>query len=131
MVGTVENTLFEDGDGANTFCAFNPTQAEETYSMVTANRFWSQIFGGRPRDAWTKVCWRQKQPNRIDYSRRWEGDDVSTMFVTNIPGGSSKEEIERMFQNHGDVRDIYMVTKKDSSHRNFAFVRFRDIADES
>ena len=39
---TVENTLFEDGDGANTFRAFNPTQAEETYSMVTANRFWSQ-----------------------------------------------------------------------------------------
>ena len=42
---TVENTLYEDGDGANTFRAFNPTQAEETYSMVTANRFWSQIFG--------------------------------------------------------------------------------------
>ncbi|CAK9189079.1 unnamed protein product [Sphagnum troendelagicum] len=35
---TVENTLFEDGDGANTFRAFNPTQSEETYSMVTANR---------------------------------------------------------------------------------------------
>ncbi|TYH25128.1 hypothetical protein ES288_A03G144500v1 [Gossypium darwinii] len=42
---TVENTLFEDGDGANTFRAFNPTQAEENYSMVTANYFWSQIFG--------------------------------------------------------------------------------------
>ncbi|KAI7738466.1 hypothetical protein M8C21_031595 [Ambrosia artemisiifolia] len=41
----VENTLFEDGDGANTFCAFNPTQAEETYSMVTTNHLWSQIFG--------------------------------------------------------------------------------------
>ncbi|GJU11371.1 photosystem II D2 protein [Tanacetum coccineum] len=41
---TVEYTLFEDGDGANTFRAFNPTQAQETYSMVTANRFWSQIF---------------------------------------------------------------------------------------
>jgi Photosynthetic reaction centre protein. len=36
---TVENTLFEDGEGANTFPAFNPTQSEETYSMVTANRF--------------------------------------------------------------------------------------------
>jgi photosystem II P680 reaction center D2 protein len=36
-------TLFEDGDGANTFRAFL-TQAEETYSMVTANRFWSQIL---------------------------------------------------------------------------------------
>ncbi|KAM3360714.1 hypothetical protein P3S68_015568 [Capsicum galapagoense] len=42
---TVETTLFEDGDSANTFRAFNPTQAEETYSMVTANSFWSQIFG--------------------------------------------------------------------------------------
>jgi photosystem II P680 reaction center D2 protein len=42
---TVENTLFEDGENANTFRAFEPTQAEETYSMVTANRFWSQIFG--------------------------------------------------------------------------------------
>lgn len=42
---TVENTLFEDRDRANTFRAFNPTQAEETYSIVTANRFWSQIFG--------------------------------------------------------------------------------------
>ena len=42
---TVENTLFEDSDQANTFRAFEPTQAEETYSMVTANRFWSQIFG--------------------------------------------------------------------------------------
>jgi photosystem II P680 reaction center D2 protein len=42
---TVENTLFEDGDGANTFRAFNPTQAEETYSIVIANFFWSHIFG--------------------------------------------------------------------------------------
>ncbi|KAK5842656.1 hypothetical protein PVK06_005037 [Gossypium arboreum] len=41
----VENTLFEDGDCANTFHAFNPTQAEEAYSMVTTNCFWSQIFG--------------------------------------------------------------------------------------
>ncbi|KAI5057158.1 hypothetical protein GOP47_0027173 [Adiantum capillus-veneris] len=32
---TVENTLFEDGDSANTFRAFNPTQCEETCSMLT------------------------------------------------------------------------------------------------
>ena len=42
---TVENTLYEDGDQANTFKTFDSTQEEETYSMVTANRFWSQIFG--------------------------------------------------------------------------------------
>ncbi|KAG6540048.1 hypothetical protein Mapa_018631 [Marchantia paleacea] len=42
---TVENTLFEDGDGANTFRAFNPTQSEETYSMVTANPYPSEFYG--------------------------------------------------------------------------------------
>ena len=42
---TVENTLFEDGVSDNTFRAFSPSQVEETYSMVTANRYWSQIFG--------------------------------------------------------------------------------------
>ena len=42
---TVENTLYEDGEQANTFKGFDSTQEEETYSMVTANRFWSQIFG--------------------------------------------------------------------------------------
>ncbi|XP_015057532.1 uncharacterized protein LOC107003760 [Solanum pennellii] len=42
---TVEKTLFEDIDSSKTFYAFNPTQAEETSSMVTANRLWSQIFG--------------------------------------------------------------------------------------
>ena len=30
---------------SNTFKAFDGTQEEETYSMVTANSFWSQIFG--------------------------------------------------------------------------------------
>ena len=40
-----ENTLYQDGEQANTFKAFDSTQEEETYSMVTANRFWSQIFG--------------------------------------------------------------------------------------
>ncbi len=37
---TVENTLFKDSKGFNTFGAFSPTQSEETYSMVTANRAW-------------------------------------------------------------------------------------------
>lgn len=41
---TIENSLLKDSDGANTFRAFNPTKANETYSMVPANRFCSQIF---------------------------------------------------------------------------------------
>jgi len=42
---TVVNTLYLDGISYSTFRAFSPTQPEETYSMVTANRFWSQLFG--------------------------------------------------------------------------------------
>ncbi len=53
---TVENTIFEDGDSSNTFRAFNPTQSEETYSMVTANRFWSQIFGFLTNAGYTSLC---------------------------------------------------------------------------
>ena len=41
---TVINTLYQDGGAYTTFRAFSPTQPEETYSMVTANRFWSQIL---------------------------------------------------------------------------------------
>jgi len=42
---TVVNTLYEDARAYSTFRAFSPTMPEETYSMVTANRFWSQVFG--------------------------------------------------------------------------------------
>jgi photosystem II P680 reaction center D2 protein len=42
---TVQNTIFEDTRGFNTYRGFAITQGEETYSFVTANRFWSQIFG--------------------------------------------------------------------------------------
>ena len=48
---TVQNTLYEDTsqytDGkiqSTTFRAFDPTQEEETYSMITANRFWSRYL---------------------------------------------------------------------------------------
>ncbi|KAL5069442.1 hypothetical protein RYX36_020329 [Vicia faba] len=40
---TVENNLFEDGDGTNTFHAFNPTQAEETYSVFMDECSWSSL----------------------------------------------------------------------------------------
>jgi photosystem II P680 reaction center D2 protein len=42
---TVVNTIYQDGSAFTTYRAFSPSQPEETYSMVTANRFWSQVFG--------------------------------------------------------------------------------------
>jgi photosystem II P680 reaction center D2 protein len=49
---TVENTLFEDGDGGNTFRAFNPTQSEETYSMVKSSVLLSPTYVG-----YTSLCY--------------------------------------------------------------------------
>ena len=43
--GTVINTIYQDGARYTTFRAFSVNHPRETYSMVTANRFWSQIFG--------------------------------------------------------------------------------------
>ena len=43
--GTVINTIYQDGILYTTFRAFSVNHPWETYSMVTANRFWSQIFG--------------------------------------------------------------------------------------
>jgi len=42
---TVVNTIYQDGQAYTTFRSFSPTQPEETYSMLTANRFWSQVLG--------------------------------------------------------------------------------------
>jgi photosystem II P680 reaction center D2 protein len=43
--GALLSAIHQDGSSYSTFRAFSPTQPEETYSMITANRFWSQIFG--------------------------------------------------------------------------------------
>ena len=42
---TVINTIYQDARAYTTFRAFSPSQPEETYSMLTANRFRSQMFG--------------------------------------------------------------------------------------
>lgn len=58
---TVENTLFEDGDGANTFRAFNPTQAEETYSMVNCLPLYAEMH-------FVQSCLNGKSPGSIPSS---------------------------------------------------------------
>ena len=36
---TVVNTIYQDNFSYSTFRAFSPTQPEETYLIITANRF--------------------------------------------------------------------------------------------
>ncbi|XP_023762270.1 uncharacterized protein LOC111910664 [Lactuca sativa] len=72
-------------------------------------------------DGWSKVC-RRRQTNT---GKRWDHRGVTTMFVSDIPDGVSKEKIRRLFEKFGEITDIYMATKKDVKRKNFAFVRFK------
>ncbi|CAI9303089.1 unnamed protein product [Lactuca saligna] len=56
--------------------------------------------------------------------------DVTTMFVTNLPDGSRKETVKKLFSRHGIISDVYMATKKDSNIFFFAFFRFKEVKDE-
>lgn len=42
---TVLNTVYKDGNLFTSYRSFSSCQPEETYSMLSANRFWSQILG--------------------------------------------------------------------------------------
>ncbi|CAI9280641.1 unnamed protein product [Lactuca saligna] len=73
---------------------------------------------------WSVVERRRKQ--FVD--RQWNNKGVTTMFVSNIPDGVSKETIRKIFSNkYGELTDVYMATKKDSIRKNFAFVRYRNV----
>lgn len=76
---TVENTLFEDGDGANTFRAFNPTQAEETYSMVTGLPLYTVM-------CIAKSCLNGKSP--LPFKGQFRANMMSFDFIRRKPYNS-------------------------------------------
>lgn len=49
------------------------------------------------------------------------------MFVTNLPNGTSKETLKKIFSKFGCIVDVYIATKKDSKKKNFAFVRCKEV----
>ncbi|KAI3513160.1 hypothetical protein L1887_20487 [Cichorium endivia] len=56
--------------------------------------------------------------------------NVTTMFVSNLPDWAKKDVVKKIFQKFGVVVDVYMAVKKDSSKKNFAFVRFKKVSNE-
>ncbi|KAB1670044.1 hypothetical protein ES319_1Z204500v1, partial [Gossypium barbadense] len=115
---TVENTLFEDGDGANTFRAFNPTQAEETYSMVTANHFWSQIFGV----AFSNKCWLHFFMLFVSVTGLWMSDLGVVGLALNL---SEDPEFETFYTKNILLNECIRawMAAQDQPHENFIFLK--------
>lgn len=51
-------------------------------------------------------------------------------FVSNIPGGCSRGSLLGIFEEYGDVFDIYIAKKKDKAGRIFGFVKYRNVKDD-
>lgn len=77
-------------------------------------------------DEWTVV--NRQRSQFLD--RRWNHKGVTTMFVSNIPDGVSKDTLRKIFIKYGELTDVYMAVKKDSRRKNFAFVRYRKVSKE-
>jgi len=53
--------------------------------------------------------------------------DKLTLFVSNLPTSTTKEELEDIFKSAGAIKDVRIVRdKKDNSPKGFAYVEFAD-----
>ncbi|CAI9279928.1 unnamed protein product [Lactuca saligna] len=77
--------------------------------------------GHQKEGEWTEVR-RRRKPTSIP-------GDETTFYVSNIPHGAWIAEIRQLFTKHGEVVDIYILAKKNSNGKHFAFVRFRQVMD--
>ncbi|XP_071713982.1 uncharacterized protein [Rutidosis leptorrhynchoides] len=64
--------------------------------------------------------------NDNDFPRLINNQLTSFMFF-NYPDSWNMENIWRVFKNHGNLKDIYMVSKRLKSGQRFAFAKFGDV----
>ncbi|CAH1449611.1 unnamed protein product [Lactuca virosa] len=78
----------------------------------------------QPNGDWAEVR-RKKNNNRTQVSK----NDITDFYVAGFPDGTRKEELRKPFDRFGKVVDVYFGLKKDYHKKNFAFVRYVNIAD--
>ncbi|KAI3708376.1 hypothetical protein L2E82_37544 [Cichorium intybus] len=66
---------------------------------------------------WQQVRHRRRIPN-----------DTTTFFVSGLPEKVHREEVKKLFVRFGNVVDVYVAERRDSSGKFFAFIRYRGVA---
>ncbi|CAH1415257.1 unnamed protein product [Lactuca virosa] len=56
-----------------------------------------------------------------------ELEDITSFYVTNIPGGIRKSEIWKPCAKLGDLADVYLAGRRDAGGSYFAFVKYRRV----
>lgn len=74
---------------------------------------------------WTEV--RRKRQTTISNDNT---NIVTNVYVAGFQNGTMKSELWKIFAKHGMVVDVYLGRKKDTKRQNFAFFRFKRVADE-
>ncbi|KAI3497734.1 hypothetical protein L1887_33238 [Cichorium endivia] len=72
---------------------------------------------------WTEVRRRRKGTN-VGFH-----PNATSYFVAGLSDRCRKTDMRECFRRFGDIADIYMGTRKNSSGRNFAFVKFSNVID--
>jgi cold-inducible RNA-binding protein len=53
--------------------------------------------------------------------------DNNKLYVGNLPFSTSKDDLTKLFSEHGTVQDVHLVTDRDTGRsRGFAFVEMSD-----
>ncbi|KAL4587568.1 hypothetical protein LXL04_000440 [Taraxacum kok-saghyz] len=55
--------------------------------------------------------------------------DATSYYVAGMSNGAMKSDIRRCFEGFGELVDVFMGKKKDTSGKNFAFVKFINVGD--
>ncbi|KAL4592410.1 hypothetical protein LXL04_005404 [Taraxacum kok-saghyz] len=56
-------------------------------------------------------------------------EDLTSFYVTNIPNGIRKEDVWNPCAKIGDLADVYLAGRRDSSGSYFAFIKYRRVQD--
>lgn len=73
-------------------------------------------------EVWTEVRRKTWEKN---YNRKAE--ETTTFFVTNVPMEATKGEMQKTFEKHGKLTDVYMGQKVGKNGKHYAFIRYRGV----
>ena len=68
--------------------------------------------------------------NSTRYHLNWRNkDDITSYYFTHFPDEANEELLWKYFKKWGDVREVYIVKRRNREGRRYGFVRFKGVSD--